>query len=368
MISDACEQNPIHRISNGYHDESLVTPTLEPPAVTSDLGDDQKVLVDGLADPSTSNLSTGDLVQIYYNMVLSRALSERMWQLNRLGKAHIVITCEGHEGAQVGSAYAIRAGHDYVLPYYRDIGVVLTLGMTAREIMLGALHRAADPNSGGRQMPAHWSHSDLRIISQSSVVATHILHAVGIAHAGAIKGDGTSAVVYFGDGATSKGDFHEGLNWAALFNLPVVFVCENNEYAISTPFEKQSAVPRVADRAAAYGIPGVTVDGSDVVAVHNATRTALKRAGSGLGPTLLEIVTYRFAPHTSNDNDTYYRTREEIEAHRHMDPLTRFRAYLLDRRSLTDEQDQQITERAQDAVDDAEEFAESCPVPRPEDA
>jgi 2-oxoisovalerate dehydrogenase E1 component alpha subunit len=264
----------------------------------------------GLTAPSPFSSAPSDVIQMYKHMLLARALSERMWLLNRTGKAHLVVTCEGHEGAQVGSACAIRPGHDFVLPYYRDLGVVLTLGMTARDVMLGTLHRAADPNSGGKQMPSHWSYPSLRIVSQSSVVATQLLHAVGIAHAARIKGEDTVAVVYFGEGATSKGDFHEALNWAGLFNLSVVFICENNGYAISVPARKQLAIPQVADRAQGYGFPGVTVDGSDAIAVYEVAKEAIERARRGGGPTLIEAITYRYSPHTNNDNDSYYRSKE----------------------------------------------------------
>ncbi|MGH2543922.1 MAG: thiamine pyrophosphate-dependent dehydrogenase E1 component subunit alpha, partial [Ardenticatenaceae bacterium] len=292
-----------------------------------------------LHDPSSSVLSDSDLREIYRNMLLARALSERMWLLNRVGRAHLVVTCEGHEGAQVGSAYAIRRGHDFVLPYYRDLAVVLTLGMTAREVMLGTLNRAADPNSGARQMPSHWSYPELKIVSQSSVIATQIAHAVGVAHAARIKREDVVAVTYFGDGATSKGDFHESLNWAALYRLPVVFICENNGYAISVPSSKQMSIPRVADRAEAYGIPGVTVDGSDVIAVYEVAKEAIERARRGEGPTLIEATTYRYMPHTNNDDDRYYRSRDEVEEWKQHDPIKNTRERLLKLGVLTIEQD-----------------------------
>ena len=291
-----------------------------------------------------------------------------MWLLNRSGKAHFIVTGEGHEAAQVGSAFALRAGHDFALPYYRDIGVVTTLGMSAREILLNILNRADDPNSGGRQMPSHWSHPKLRIVSQSSIVASQILHAVGIAHASRIKGEDTVAAVYFGDGATSKGDFHEGLNWAALYDLPVVFICENNGYAISLPSSKQMSIPQVAERAAAYGIPGITVDGSDVFAMYEVTQAAVDRARRGEGPTLIEAITYRYAPHTSNDDDTAYRPATEVEEWRERDPIPRLRGYLIESGEIDDAEDEEINREVKTVVDEAEAFAEASPLPKPEDA
>ncbi len=317
---------------------------------------------------AAADLSHEDLLEMYRIMLLTRALCERLWLMNRSGKLPFIVTCEGHEAAQVGSACALRPGHDFALPYYRDMAVVLTLGMTAREVMLNALHRAADPNSGGRQMPGHWSHPGLRIVSQSSPVATHILHAVGIAHAARIKGEDTVAMAYFGEGSTSKGDFHEGLNWAGVFRLPVVFFCENNGYAISVPVSRQVPVPHVADRACAYGFPGVTVDGNDLLAVYEVTRQAVERARRGEGPTLIEALTYRFAPHTSNDDDRFYRSREEVEAWRRRDPIGLFRGSLLEQGILTEERDRELRAEVAREVDDAEAFAEASPPPRPEDA
>lgn len=312
-------------------------------------------------------LKPADCLEMYYKMLLARALCDRMWLLTRSGKALFVVTCEGHEATQVGSAYAIRRGYDFVLPYYRDLAVVLTVGMTPREIMLNTLSRASDPNSGGRQMPGHWGHAPLRIVSHSSPVATQIPHAVGIAHAAKIKGEDTVAIVYFGEGSSSKGDFHEGLNWAGVFRLPVVFVCENNGYAISVPTQRQMAVQHVADRASAYGFPGVTVDGNDVLAVYEATREAVDMARQGLGPTLIEAVTYRYAPHTSNDDDSRYRSREEVSEWRKKDPILKFRTYLEKTGLLTGDKEKELQDKIRQEIEDAEAFAEAQPLPRSEE-
>ncbi len=319
-------------------------------------------------DPSLSGLTRANVLEMYRLMLVSRMVSERMWLLNRSGKAHFIVTGEGHEAAQVGSAFALRAGYDFALPYYRDIGVVTTLGMSTREILLNVLNRAGDPNSGGRQMPSHWSHPELRIVSQSSIVASQILHAVGIAHASRIKGEDTVAVVYFGDGATSKGDFHEGLNWAGLYDLPVVFICENNGYAISLPSSKQMAIPQVAERAAAYGMPGITVDGTDVFATFEVAQQAMDRARRGEGPTLIEAITYRYAPHTSNDDDTVYRSPAEVAEWRERDPITRLRDYLIESGEIDDAEDEAINQDVKREVDEAEAFAEASPLPQAEDA
>ena len=211
-----------------------------------------------------SGLRPTDLIAIYRYMCLSRALFERMWLMQRGGKSPFIVTGEGQEGVQVGSAYAMNRDLDFFLPYYRDLGVVLVAGMTPREVMLNLLARAADPSGGGRQLPSHYFHPSLRIVSGSSPVATQVPHAAGIALAAKVKREGSVAICYFGEGGTSKGDFHEGLNFAGVHRLPVVFVCENNGYAISVPGHKQAAVKDLAIRAEGYGFPGVVVDGNDV--------------------------------------------------------------------------------------------------------
>ena len=273
-------------------------------------------------------LTEHDVMRIYRLMLTARAIDDRASILVRQGKIAFTVGGQGHEATQVGSAYALKSGYDWVLPYYRDAGVVLTLGLTPREILLGELAKAEDPCSGGRQMPKHWSHKPLRIAGGSSPVATQLPHAVGCALAARLQGEDSVTWVSFGDGAVSKGDFHEALNFAAIHKLPVIFCCENNHYAISTPFKLQSPVANVAERAAAYGIPGVTVDGNDVLAVYEATLAAAERARAGGGPTLLEASTYRFCPHTSNDDDRKYRSAEEVAEARLRDPLRLCAAYL----------------------------------------
>ena len=218
------------------------------------------------------------LLALYRSMLLARAMDERMWLLNRSGKVPFVISCQGHEAAQVGAAFALDRGKDFTLPYYRGLATVLVMGMTPREVMLAIFARAADPASGGRQMPAHYSHRKLKIVTQSSPVGTQIVHAAGIGLAEKIRGGDAVAWTSFGEGTSSQGDFHEGINLAAVQRLPVIFQCENNDYAISVPMSKQMAVNSVADRGAAYGIPGVKVDGTDVLACYAATRAAVARS------------------------------------------------------------------------------------------
>ncbi len=312
-------------------------------------------------------LSSETVIEMYFKLVQARMVDERMWALNRQGKIHFVISCQGQEGIQVGSAFALRPGEDFVLPYYRDSGVALVLGMTPRDLMLSVFARDADPASGGRQMPGHFGYPRLRIITGSSPVVTQVVHATGIALATKIKGEKSVTTTYFGDGSTSEGDWHEALNFAGVHKLPVIFICENNGYAISVPQRKQMAIKNVADRAAGYGMPGVIVDGNDVLACYDVTRQAVNRALRGEGPTLIEAKTFRVVPHSSDDDDRRYRTREEVEEWKKRDPIQRFKRYLEEQGILNDALDKQIREKIAQEVDDAVDFAEKSPEPQPED-
>jgi 2-oxoisovalerate dehydrogenase E1 component alpha subunit len=314
---------------------------------------------------ATAGVDERTLLEMYRFMVLARALDERMWLLNRSGKAPFVISCQGHEAAQVGAAFALERGKDFTLPYYRGLGTVLVMGMTPREVMLAVFARAADPSSGGRQMPAHYGHRKLKIVSQSSPVGTQIPHAAGIGLAEKIKGGDAVAWVSFGEGTTSQGDFHEGINLAAVHKLPVIFQCENNDYAISVPMSQQMAIASVADRGAAYGMPGVRVDGTDVLATYAATREAVARARAGAGPTLIEAKCLRLTPHSSDDNDRTYRPADELKALRSQDPIVHFRERLFNEGVLDDVREKELRQRIAHEVDDATNFAEQSPLPDP---
>jgi 2-oxoisovalerate dehydrogenase E1 component alpha subunit len=305
------------------------------------------------------------LVEMYETMLLARALDERMWILNRQGRASFTISCQGHEAVQVGAAFALEPGRDVVFPYYRDVGVVLRFGLTPREMMLGFLAKAADPSSGGRQMPNHFGSVERRIMSVSSPVATQIPQAAGAALAAKLRREFSVVAAFFGEGCTSSGAFHEGLNFASVHHLPVVFICENNGWAISVPCAKQMAVTSVAERAAAYGIPGVAVDGTDPIAVHAATAEAIERALAGRGPSLIDARVSRLTPHSSDDDERRYRAPDEVEAAHRKDPLTLFSRTLREREVLTQRQDEELHQRACAIIDDALAFAEASPDPDP---
>ena len=315
--------------------------------------------------PGAQGLSKDQLRELYYKMFLARSVGERERMLNRMGKGPFAVTGEGHEAAQVGTAYAMTPGKDWALTYYRDIGVALTLGMTPQDLLLAHLAKAESIESGGRNMPSHFSSVDLRIVSGSAPVATQVPHAVGIALASKMRGLDEVAVTYFGDGAASVGVVHESMNLAGVHKLAVIFVCENNQYAISVPASKQAAITDLSIRAQGYGFPGVTVDGNDVLAVYSVAKEAVERARSGGGPTFIEAKTYRLVPHTSDDDDSRYRSREEVEQWEKNGPLVRFRSWLEESDVASKGEVEKIEAAAMAEIDAATEYAEAAPTPDP---
>lgn len=311
-------------------------------------------------------LSDQDVLSIYETMLLARRIDERMWLLNRAGKIPFVISCQGQEAAQVGAAFALDKDKDYVLPYYRDMGVVLTFGMTARDLMLSAFAKAEDPNSGGRQMPGHFGQKKNRIVTGSSPVTTQVPHAVGVALGGKMEGKDLVAFVTFGEGSSNQGDFHEGANFAGVHKLPVIFMCENNKYAISVPIEKQLACEKVSDRAIGYGMPGVTVDGNDPLEVYKVVKEAAERGRRGEGPSLIETISYRLTPHSSDDDDRSYRAPDEVAEAKTKDPIITFGAYLKETGVMDDTLEASINEKVMKIVNEATDYAENAPYAEPE--
>ncbi len=313
-------------------------------------------------------LTDETVLEMYETMLTARKLDERMWLLNRAGKIAFVISCQGQEAAQVGASFALDRTKDYVLPYYRDLGVVLACGMTAKELMLSAFGKAEDPNSGGRQLPSHFGQKKNRIVTGSSVVTTQVPHAVGIALAGKMEKKDFVTFVTFGEGSSNQGDFHEGANFAGVHKLPVILMCENNKYAISTPIEKQLACEKVSDRAIGYGMPGYTIDGHDPLEVYRVVKEAAERGRRGEGPTLIETVSYRFTPHSSDDDDRSYRTAEEVKEAKTHDSIFTFGTYLKEANLLTEEKELEINNRVKAIIDEATEYAENAPYATPESA
>ena len=308
-------------------------------------------------------LSDDDVLAMYRQMLLARAVDERMWLLQRAGRIAFVISGQGHEGAQVGMAWPLRRGHDWMAPYYRSVASVMTFGMTAEEIIAAHLAKADDPSSGGRQMPGHYGGARYNIISTSSPVGTQVLHATGIAMGAWIRGDDVVAITYFGEGTSNQGEVHEAMNFAGVHNLPVVFVCENNGYAISVPLDKQVGGGRVAVRAEGYGFPGVAVDGTDVLACYAAAREAIDRARRGEGPTLIEARVVRLTSHSSDDDQRRYRDPAEVAALTESDPIVAFGRQLRGTGVLTDETEERLRADIKQEVNEANRAAEARPDP-----
>jgi 2-oxoisovalerate dehydrogenase E1 component alpha subunit len=304
------------------------------------------------------------LLRVLRLALTARAVDERLWILARQGRVNFVLTARGHEIAQIASALTIRPGYDSAWLYYRDLAAGLALGVTPYEVLLGGLARAADPHSGGRQLTAHFSSPRLGIGTVSSVVAGGLTHAVGAAYAARIQGQDAVALAYFGEGAASAGQTHEAMNMAGIHRLPVVFLCENNSYAISVPQRLQMPVASVAERGAAYGMPSVTLDGTDALAIFRATSHAVERARAGDGPSLLEARVPRITPHSSQDDDAY-RDERERQAALAADPIPRLRRELEERGVLTREQAEAEANAIRASVIEDEQRALEQPEPEP---
>ncbi|MFZ0013264.1 MAG: thiamine pyrophosphate-dependent enzyme [Acidimicrobiia bacterium] len=313
-------------------------------------------------DHRSLGLSEEQVIEMYRLMLITRRIDDRMFALQRQGRAAFVLGSSGHEGVQVASTFALDTQRDWVLPYYRDMGVALGWGFTPLEIFLAVFAKKDDPFSGGRQLPSHWSEPNRNVFTQSSVIGTQFPHAAGVAHGLKLKGQGAVAVVYGGEGATSEGDWHEAMNWAGIHDLPLICVIENNQYAISVPSEEEVA-GSIAERARGYGFAGHLIDGNDPFAVLATMQEAVSRARSGAGPTIIEAETYRYYAHTSDDNDTLYRSREEVERWRKKDPLGRLKQYLIESRLLTEAHEEAIDAEVVDLLATAVEKAEAAANP-----
>jgi 2-oxoisovalerate dehydrogenase E1 component alpha subunit len=252
-----------------------------------------------------------------------------------------------------------------MVPYYRSVASLITFGMTAREIMLAQFAKAVDPSSGGRQMPGHYGVAERNILSVSSPVATQLLHATGIALAAKLRKTGQIAITYTGEGSSNQGDVHEAMNFAGIHKLPVIFVIENNGYAISVPWNLESAVEDIAVRGAGYDMPGVILDGADVLGCYRLAKEAIDRARTGGGPTLLEAKVMRLTAHSSDDQQTKYRSEDELAGERARDPLPRFRQQLRDAGVLDDATDERLAADIKGIVDDATDWCDEQADPDP---
>jgi 2-oxoisovalerate dehydrogenase E1 component alpha subunit len=319
------------------------------------------------ADFERHGLSNEQLVDMWRTMLMHRRLETRGFELNRQGKIPFASAGEGHEAVQAGAAMAFERGKDVCVPYYRDLGLDIGIGLSPYEVLLSLFARAAD-HSGGRQFPHHYASKRLGLYTISSIIAAQTSHAVGAAYALKFRNEhGRAVLTTFGDGATSEGEWHEALNFASVHKLPIVFLCENNEWAISTPLAQQMGQPDIYKRAAGYGIPGVVIDGFDPIACYAAVKEAMNRARTGGGPTLVEAKCYRFLAHTTDDDDRTYRSREEVAERRKLDPVPGFERFLIEHGVLTTDEAEALKSSVLAEANEATDKAEAMPYPQPQD-
>lgn len=317
----------------------------------------QVLAENGQAKPQwETKLSKSDLQKIYGLMAKTRAADLKALKLQRQGRMGTFAPSLGHEACQVGSAFAVQA-KDWVFPYFRDLGTYVTLGLPLKHYFLYWMG-----NEEGMHIPRN-----LNIFTISVPVGSHLPHAVGCALAMRLRKAEAAAVAYFGDGATSEGDFGEALNFAGVFRTPNVFICINNQYAISTPVAKQTASRTIAQKALAYGFDGIQVDGNDVLAMYTVTKEALDKARAGGGPTLIEAFTYRMGNHTTSDDASRYRTEAEVNEWTARDPIARFRLYLKAKGLWDESFEERIQKEAEEWINRAVSEAEASPPPAPED-
>ncbi|HHH11117.1 MAG TPA: thiamine pyrophosphate-dependent dehydrogenase E1 component subunit alpha [Sorangium sp.] len=316
---------------------------------------------DGSLNDNAPDLSDEQVIELYRIMLRTRLIDERAVMLQRQGRIGFHIGSLGEEATIIGSAYALRQ-QDWLFPCYREFGAALHRGLPLQRYFDNLFGNHNDIIKG-RQMPDHWCCRDANLTSVSSPIGTQITQAVGFAWAAKIKRDPLAVLVYFGDGATSSAEFHNGLNFAGVYATPTVFLCRNNGWAISVPTERQTHSKGFAVKAVAYGMPGVRCDGNDVFAVIKATRDAIARAASGQGPTLIEAMTYRLSGHSTSDDPTRYRPQEEMEGWHQRDPLLRLRHHLLTRADWDESHDKAIRDDITAELKVAIERAESAAPP-----
>jgi pyruvate dehydrogenase E1 component alpha subunit len=296
------------------------------------------------------------LVRMYEEMVLLRQFDRRSVSLQRAGRIGTYPPLEGQEACQVASTLALRK-QDFVVPTYRDYGAMMLHGVPMENILLYWNGRAE-----GCEIPA-----DVNVLPIAVPIATQLPHAAGLAWAAKLRGIDQVALAFFGDGATSEGDFHEAMNFAGVFRLPVIFFCENNQYAISVPYRRQTATATIAEKGAAYGVEGIRVDGSNPIEIYRTVRQAVHKAAAGGGPTLIEALTYRYGAHTTSDDPTRYRPADEAEEWKRRDPITSLGRQLRQWGLWSDEQEAALAERVEQRISEAIARMEAAPPPNPED-
>ncbi len=304
----------------------------------------QVIKADGEFDPKVEpDLSHEDLLKMHRYMLTVRKLNEKGMSLQRQGRIGFFMESTGQEACQIGMSYTLSAV-DWAFPSYRDPGTCLVRGVPMSALFDQVMGNSAD-ESKGRQMPVHWSFRQWKIVSLASPISDKLLHAVGVAYAAKYRGEKSVALASFGEGATSQGEFHAAMNFAGVYKTPVVFFCENNQYAISLPVRRQTASESIAIKAEAYGFEGVQIDGNDILAVYKATKSAVDKARSGGGPTLIEAITYRMGGHSTSDDAAVYRSPEEVEMWKKRDPIVRFTKYLINKGIISEQENEKLLQQ-----------------------
>lgn len=317
---------------------------------------------DGTLDPNTDpGLERGQVVHLYEAMVRTRRIDERLVSLQRQGRIGFHIGSLGEEATIIGSAFALRA-QDWIFPAYREFGAALLRGFPLQRYVDNMFGNASDP-ARGRQMPDHYTCAKAHFGSVSSPIGTQITHAVGFAMGAKIRGEDLVSLSYFGEGATSSNEFHNGMNFAGVFNVPTILFCRNNHWAISVPSDRQSATATFAEKGRGYGVRFEQCDGNDVFAVVRTTREAVERAARGEGPTLIEALTYRMSGHSTSDDPTIYRSAQELDVWRERDPVERLRAHLEGIGAWNEERESVLGRTIDEEVKAAIEHAENTQPP-----
>ena len=302
------------------------------------------------------------LLKMYETMIYVRTIDAKSLRLQRQGRIGFHIPTTGQEATQIGAVAALE-DQDWIYPAYREPGMAIYRGLPIQEIYDHYFGNGNDPQKG-RRIPGLFGEKEkTKFVNPSAPIGTQIVQAAGSAYAAKYLKDNACTIVFFGDGATSSNDFHSGMNFAGVTKAPCIFFCQNNQWAISVPLSKQTASESIAIKAKAYGMPGIQVDGNDVLAVFKVVQEALKRARNGDGPTFIEAITYRMGPHTSSDDPTRYRSQEDVEEQRKKDPIARFEKYLLNKSVLADEKIKEITNRIDEEINTYISQAERTPPP-----
>ena len=310
-------------------------------------------------------IRTEVLLGAYRNMVLTRIFDEKLISLQRQGRMGTYVSCSGQEASQIGAVLALSKDKDWIFPMYRDMGMIIQAGVSIKQLANRMIGNAED-EALGRDLPNLFAWKSKKIVSFAAPIASHLPLATGFAMAARLKKDDLVTISTFGDGATSSGEFHVAMNFAGVYKAPTIFICENNQYAISVPVRQQTASESIAVKAHAYGFDGIKVDGNDIFAVYTAVRWAAEKARRGDGPTLIECVTYRLGAHSTADDWKKYRSTDEVETWRRKDPIPRLEEYLIrNREAWSEDKDAKLRSEIEVEIGQTISSSEKIPPPDP---